>query len=38
MERKLIRKPFNPNAKLGNVKETDQDGNVIVSRKIVENK
>ncbi|CAD8189710.1 unnamed protein product [Paramecium octaurelia] len=38
MERKLIRKPYNPNAKLGNVKETDQDGNVIVSRKIVENK
>ncbi|CAD8083038.1 unnamed protein product [Paramecium sonneborni] len=38
MERKLIRKPYNPNAKLGNVKETDQDGNVIVSRKVVENK
>lgn len=38
MERKLIRKPYNPNAKLGAVKETDSEGNVIVNRKVVENK
>lgn len=38
MDRKLIRKPFNASSKVGIVKETDEEGNIVVSRKVVDNK
>ena len=38
MDRKFIRKPYNASAKVGIVKETDEEGNIIVSRKVVDNK
>lgn len=38
LDRKLVRRPFNPGAKVGIVKETDEEGNIVVSRKVVDNK
>ncbi len=38
MERKLIKKPYNPSTKVGdNINTRDNQGNLVLSRKVVEN-